>query len=128
MSRMVNTSKLPQLPILMYSANLSRKITIRSRLSMLQEINAWLIDSNKKVFKRYSQFGRLLDLPMEGQFCGALAHNLVMVRLIDCCASGTYLQRMLITNKSLSDGALDVSLNLFKHVVCSHPFHFFFFF
>ena len=57
------------------------KITIRSQLNMINNIRNWLTKKEQVKFPRFPQIGRLLDLPTDGQFSGALVHHLLLRRV-----------------------------------------------
>ncbi|GMN58449.1 hypothetical protein TIFTF001_027543 [Ficus carica] len=82
MSRMVLTSELKELPPLILSEYFSAKVTVRSKMAILEEIQIWLTEEEKTVFRSYPQLGPFIDLPIEGEFFGALAHNLLLKKTL----------------------------------------------
>ncbi|GMN31029.1 hypothetical protein TIFTF001_048060 [Ficus carica] len=42
----------------------------------------WLTEEDKTVFRSYPQLGPLIDLPIGGEFSGALAHNLLLRKTV----------------------------------------------
>lgn len=57
------------------------KISIRSKLNVIQNIHNWLTERERVWFRRYPQLGRLIDLPTKGNFSGALMHHLLLRRM-----------------------------------------------
>ncbi|GMN54912.1 hypothetical protein TIFTF001_024019 [Ficus carica] len=81
-SRMVLTSELKELPPLILSEYFSAKVTVRSKMAILKEIQIWLTEEDKTIFRNYPQLGPLIDLPIGGEFSGALAHNLLLRKTV----------------------------------------------
>ena len=82
MSRMVLTSEIKELPPLILAEYFSAKVTIRSKMAILEEIQIWLTEEEKTVFRSYPQLGHFIDLPIGGAFSGALAHNLLLRKIV----------------------------------------------
>ncbi|GMN35132.1 hypothetical protein TIFTF001_042173 [Ficus carica] len=76
-SRTVFTLDLQELPLLILSEYFSAKVLVRSRMTILKDIQKWLTEEDKTIFQRYPQLGPLIDLPIRGEFSGTLAHNLL---------------------------------------------------
>ncbi|GMN59347.1 hypothetical protein TIFTF001_028440 [Ficus carica] len=70
MSRMVLTSEIKELPPLILAEYFSAKVTIRSKMAILEEIQIWLTEEEKTVFRSYPQLGHFIDLPIGGAFSG----------------------------------------------------------
>ncbi|GMN53234.1 hypothetical protein TIFTF001_022375 [Ficus carica] len=70
MSRMVLTSEIKELPPLILAEYFSAKVTIRSKMAILEEIHIWLTEEEKTVFRSYPQLGHFIDLPIGGAFSG----------------------------------------------------------
>ncbi|GMN51340.1 hypothetical protein TIFTF001_020493 [Ficus carica] len=81
-SRMVLTSKLHELPPLILSEYFSAKVTVRSKMTILEDIQKWLTEEDKTIFRSYPQLGPLIDLPIGGEFFSALAHNLLLRKTV----------------------------------------------
>ncbi|XP_062087094.1 uncharacterized protein LOC133793859 isoform X2 [Humulus lupulus] len=84
MPRTVLTTELPCIPHVITTNTVAKsKVTIRSPLSVIDQIKDWLSNSDKVVFKHYTQLGRLLDLDTRGSFPGTLTNQIVL-RMVDC--------------------------------------------
>ncbi|GMN60362.1 hypothetical protein TIFTF001_029461 [Ficus carica] len=81
-SRMVLTSELQELPPLILSKYFSAQVTVRSKMAILEDIQKWLTKKDKTVFRSYPQLGPLIDLPIGGEFFGALAQNLMLRKTV----------------------------------------------
>ncbi|GMN40567.1 hypothetical protein TIFTF001_009793 [Ficus carica] len=81
-SRMVLTSELQELPPLILSEYFSAKVIVRSKMTILEDIQKWLTEEDKTVFRSYPQLGPLIDLPIVGEFFDALAHNLLLRKTV----------------------------------------------
>ncbi|GMN19132.1 hypothetical protein TIFTF001_048582, partial [Ficus carica] len=81
-SRMVLTSELKELPPLILSEYFSAKVTVRSKMTILKKFRYGLTEEDKTVFRSYPQLGPLIDLPIGGEFSGALAHNLLLRKTV----------------------------------------------
>ncbi|GMN53204.1 hypothetical protein TIFTF001_022337 [Ficus carica] len=56
-SRMVLTSELQELPPLILSEYFSVKVTVQSKMTILEDIQIWLTEEDKTVFRSYPQLG-----------------------------------------------------------------------
>ncbi|GMN60429.1 hypothetical protein TIFTF001_029528 [Ficus carica] len=79
---MVLTSELQELPPLILFEYFSAKVIVRSIMTILEDIQKWLTEEDKTVFRSYPQLGPLIDLPIGGEFSGALAHNLLLRKTV----------------------------------------------
>ncbi|KAF4364527.1 hypothetical protein G4B88_012109 [Cannabis sativa] len=84
MTKTILTTELPCIPrAITPNTSAKSKVTIKSLLSVIDQIKNWLTKSDQDVFKHYSQFGRLLDLDTKGLFLGTLV-NQIILRMVDC--------------------------------------------
>ena len=75
---MVLRSELQELPPPILSEYFSAKVTVRSKMAILEDIQIWLTEEDKTIFRSYPQLGPFIDLLIRGKFFGALAHNLLL--------------------------------------------------